>query len=157
MIGLRDFCIALLAGSMGAGGTVAVQHAPKTKKVVARPAPKRIAPRPTPAPAAPSRILDCPLPPADPFGAGVVEPFAGAAPSTPVFFPAAGFPPIPPVVPGGGGVLPPVTPPPTFPPAVPGVPEPAAWAMLIAGFGLVGMAARRPRETPARKEGTAND
>ena len=30
-------------------------------------------------------------------------------------------------------------------PPVPGVPEPASWAMLIAGFGLVGMAARRRR------------
>jgi hypothetical protein len=28
-------------------------------------------------------------------------------------------------------------------PAVPGVPEPATWAMLISGFGLVGCAARR--------------
>jgi hypothetical protein len=28
-----------------------------------------------------------------------------------------------------------------------GVPEPASWAMLIAGFGLVGAAARRRRET----------
>jgi hypothetical protein len=30
---------------------------------------------------------------------------------------------------------------------VTGVPEPATWAMLIAGFGLVGFAARRRRET----------
>ncbi|WP_313669041.1 PEPxxWA-CTERM sorting domain-containing protein [Sandarakinorhabdus sp.] len=29
----------------------------------------------------------------------------------------------------------------------PGVPEPASWAMLIAGFGLVGAAARRRRQT----------
>jgi hypothetical protein len=29
------------------------------------------------------------------------------------------------------------------------IPEPATWAMLIAGFGLVGMAARRRRETVA--------
>ena len=28
---------------------------------------------------------------------------------------------------------------------IPGVPEPATWAMLIAGFGLVGAAARRRR------------
>jgi hypothetical protein len=35
----------------------------------------------------------------------------------------------------------------TLPPVVPGViPEPATWAMLIAGFGIVGMAARRRRE-----------
>lgn len=30
---------------------------------------------------------------------------------------------------------------------VPGIPEPATWAMLIAGFGLVGSAARRRRGT----------
>ena len=28
-------------------------------------------------------------------------------------------------------------------PAIPGIPEPATWAMLIAGFGMVGFAARR--------------
>lgn len=28
-----------------------------------------------------------------------------------------------------------------------GVPEPATWALLIVGFGLVGAAARRSRET----------
>lgn len=33
--------------------------------------------------------------------------------------------------------------------AVGGVPEPASWAMLIAGFGLVGAVARRRRETTA--------
>jgi hypothetical protein len=31
------------------------------------------------------------------------------------------------------------------PPPTPGVPEPAAWAMMISGFGLVGAAARRRR------------
>ena len=145
MIGLREWCIALLSGAIGVGSAVAVQQAPVPRKAVAKPAPKRIMPRPTPTPAAPSRILDCPLPSADPFGAASIEPFVGAAPQTSVFFPAAGFPPAHLVVPGGGGVLPPVTPPPTIPPAVPGVPEPAAWAMLITGFGLVGLAARRPR------------
>ncbi len=34
-------------------------------------------------------------------------------------------------------------------PAVGGVPEPASWAMLIAGFGLVGAAARRRRRSVA--------
>ena len=33
------------------------------------------------------------------------------------------------------------------PPPNPGVPEPATWAMLIAGFGLVGFAARRRKTT----------
>ena len=31
--------------------------------------------------------------------------------------------------------------------SVGGVPEPASWAMMIAGFGLVGAAARRRRQT----------
>jgi hypothetical protein len=34
-------------------------------------------------------------------------------------------------------------------PGPPGIPEPASWAMLIAGFGLVGAAARRRRLTLA--------
>jgi hypothetical protein len=33
----------------------------------------------------------------------------------------------------------------TLPPVTPGVPEPASWAMLIAGFGLTGAAMRRRR------------
>jgi hypothetical protein len=33
-----------------------------------------------------------------------------------------------------------------LPPPTPGVPEPASWAMLIAGFGLVGAVARRRRQ-----------
>ena len=32
-------------------------------------------------------------------------------------------------------------------PSVPGVPEPAAWALMLTGFGLVGLTARRRRET----------
>lgn len=35
------------------------------------------------------------------------------------------------------------------PGTVPGVPEPASWALLIAGFGLVGGAMRRRRSAPA--------
>ncbi|WP_419816742.1 PEPxxWA-CTERM sorting domain-containing protein [Glacieibacterium sp.] len=34
-----------------------------------------------------------------------------------------------------------------LPPVVPGVPEPASWALMIAGFGLVGAAARRRRNS----------
>lgn len=33
------------------------------------------------------------------------------------------------------------------PPGIPGVPEPSTWAMLIAGFGLIGGAMRRSRRT----------
>ncbi len=45
---------------------------------------------------------------------------------------------LPPVVPGGGGGGGVGTP--------PAVPEPASWAMLIAGFGLIGAAQRRRRK-----------
>jgi hypothetical protein len=51
--------------------------------------------------------------------------------------------------PGGAILLPP--PGPTIPPALPAIPEPDAWAMLIAGFGLVGLAMRRR----GRQEGAA--
>jgi hypothetical protein len=43
--------------------------------------------------------------------------------------------------------LPPVEPPPPPPPPPPAIPEPASWAMLIAGFGLVGAVQRRRRAT----------
>ena len=33
-------------------------------------------------------------------------------------------------------------------PAVGGIPEPASWALLIAGFGLLGAAMRRRRAIP---------
>lgn len=42
-----------------------------------------------------------------------------------------------------GTILPPPPPPPVLPP--PAVPEPRSWAMLLAGFALVGMAGRRRR------------
>jgi hypothetical protein len=53
---------------------------------------------------------------------------------------------------GGDGTTPPSPPgpvppswpaPPGAPPAAPAVPEPAGWAMLLAGFGLVGLSLRR--------------
>ncbi|HEY0165111.1 MAG TPA: PEPxxWA-CTERM sorting domain-containing protein [Sphingomicrobium sp.] len=47
---------------------------------------------------------------------------------------------------GGGGITTLVTPP-TPPTAVPGVPEPATWAMMIIGFGLLGGQLRRRRRT----------
>jgi hypothetical protein len=37
----------------------------------------------------------------------------------------------------------------TFGSLTPGIPEPGTWAMLIAGFGLVGAAARRRRAVAA--------
>lgn len=36
--------------------------------------------------------------------------------------------------------------------ASPGIPEPATWAMMIAGFGLVGLLSRRAARTASRKQ-----
>jgi len=54
---------------------------------------------------------------------------------------------------GGGGITTLVTPP--TPQAVPGVPEPATWAMMIIGFGLLGGLLRRRRRT-ASENGVAH-
>lgn len=81
-----------------------------------------------------------------PVGGGVIPPVSNVTP------------------PGGGGgiVLPPQTPEtPTVPgtpgtpetpstPNVPPVPEPATWAMMLLGFGLIGWAIRRDRRTAAQ-------
>jgi hypothetical protein len=60
------------------------------------------------------------------------------------------------IVVGPAGVLPPPPPPPPPrppppppPPPGPGVPEPSNWAMLIAGFGMIGGVARRSRKQVA--------
>jgi hypothetical protein len=68
-------------------------------------------------------------------------PLPGGAP--PIVFPG-----ITPLPGGGGGIIfPPIveTPviPPVIPPTTPGVPEPATWAMMLIGFGMIGHALRR--------------
>lgn len=45
------------------------------------------------------------------------------------------------------GVIPGIEPPPPSPPPVGGVPEPDEWEMLLAGFGLLGLVARRRQRT----------
>jgi hypothetical protein len=109
-----------------------------------------------------SPVLDDPpfaFDPAD-LGTGGVLPGGGAPPQEP----AIGSPSLSPFsplaalggpefIPGGGGGTPPPgsTPPPTTstpgppggPGGIPGVPEPATWAMLILGFFAVGAALRR--------------
>lgn len=105
-------------------------------------------------------------PPAPPASSAplynILAPPKSAMPGLPVALTPSGgtpggiFPAITPL-PGGGVVIPPpaITPPPpdvpvvvpTGPdtPGVPGVPEPATWAMMLLGFGMIGCACRRRR------------
>jgi hypothetical protein len=143
VIGLKDICALLAAGSMGAGSVVAVQKATshKASANVEKPTvshtrkaqPVRKAYKlPSPGPA----ILDCPTPViGSPWGiehqpTGLTPPMSDAL-----------LPLLPPAIeqPGGGGI---VLLPPSYSPAVP---EPGAWAMMIAGFGLIGCSMRRRR------------
>lgn len=186
MIGTKEICALLLAGSMGAGSVIGVQQvkpavvakakprakAPVRKAAVRKPAaPAGAAARP----AQVAQINDCPvytaplgpgladltpLPSMDPTGmGGGNEQYAGGNP----YYPPGGYWPgwnhgggggggngITPdpddngsSTPGGGedngdngGSIPGGDP-------VPGVPQPASWVMMIAGFGLVGLALRR--------------
>lgn len=162
MIGLREFCTLLLAGGMGAGSVVAVQEVkPRITKARAVPKAKPAAARPAAPPARPfqaegSSLEDCPiyapLPgsplanlglPANPqpdLGGGLlgVGPGLGGG--------AGGI-----GGGGGGGGLPGPAPGPG-----PGgvVPEPAAWAMMVSGFGLIGVALRRRGGVAAPAAGT---
>jgi hypothetical protein len=150
VISLKDVCALLLAGGVGAGSVVAVQQVekprtavrPKAKPAAARPAP----PRP--------KLDDCPAAVAPLGGGGVLPELALGGPQ--------GLPsplPVPPEAslrPGLGGGLsvgPPgdgsagvLLPP---PPVGPGVPEPAAWGMMVSGFGLIGVALRMGRRSSA--------
>lgn len=147
MIGLRDLCVALLAGGISAGGAVVAMKPPaKPKAVVSRPPPAKtvayrkppVRERQTPVPPA---ILDCPLPASSALSAGPLNetmlppPFGGASP-----FPAPGVP-YPAGPWGGGGVILPAP-----PPDVSAIPEPAGWVMMLGGFGLMGVALRRSKK-----------
>jgi hypothetical protein len=143
---LKEMCALLLAGGMGIGGTVAVQQAKAPGKPAAS-RPAQAAAKPArPRPAAPrAAIEDCPLvvvprlSPLPEMAANPMTPFAGSLPA-----PAAL--PSPPGGGGGGNPLPPDL----LPPGAAPIPEPAAWAMLVSGFGLVGLALRRrPRDETA--------
>jgi hypothetical protein len=151
MVGVKEICALLLAGGMGAGSVVAVQQAKpaisKPKKATAPKAHKTASRNVTR-----SEIRDCPAM-AAPLGAGIAElaPLPsfesivpGMTPSTPQ---VAVIPGGIDILPGGGGggsgpsILPPG---PVGPPA--GVPQPASWAMMVTGFGLVGLAMRKGGE-----------
>jgi hypothetical protein len=83
-------------------------------------------------------------------GAPTAIPAVAASP-LPGGVPPIVFPGITPLPGGGGGIIfppivetPPVIPP-VIPPTTPGVPEPASWAMMLIGFGMIGHAQRRRR------------
>lgn len=160
MVGLKEICALLAAGSMGAGGVVAVQQVKPSgiHRAKPRPAPRAIrasAPKPRPA----ARLDDCPVI-ASSLGNGFTADLAPIAPfdQTPmailtspgglasipgsgggIFVPPGGGGSGGSELPGGGGISP-------VPPAVP---EPAAWAMMVSGFGLIGLAMRRTRTNAA--------
>lgn len=146
-MGLRDLCIAIMAGGVASTGTVAVQKATAPKPVVERkiatkPVVFRKAPvRATQTPAAPSAALlsDCPTPSADLGGLGIASPIIGGSSFT-RFHPAGALSPEQPGWWIGGGGFGPLYP---SPPTLPAVPEAATWAMMITGFGCIGLACRR--------------
>ena len=150
MVGMKEICALLLAGGVGAGSVVTVQQA---KPAISKPKAKPSAPK---AHKTASRnitrtqVQDCPAM-AAPLG-GVIADLAplpafdnlvpGGSGGQQAFVPGSPGISIPGVVDGGGGFTPVVTP----PNPVPGVPQPATWAMMVTGFGLVGLAMRRGGE-----------
>ncbi|MFA5580533.1 MAG: PEPxxWA-CTERM sorting domain-containing protein [Paracoccaceae bacterium] len=137
----------IIAGiAVGGGGTIATKavndHLNAKKAAVTKPRPAKARKAPAPRPLAlPSAALlsDCPLPSAG------INPFADMAPEfSGSTWPALTLSGVRPVE--GGWFRTPMNQPPTLP----AVPEPDAWAMMITGFGLIGLACRRrPVRGPA--------
>jgi hypothetical protein len=163
MIGMKEFCALLLAGGMGAGSVVAVQQArPAASKPKASAAKtQKAAPRRTHT----AQLNDCPVLAESP-GLGILSPIIppedsplldGGRPGAGMALLPSPGPGFPGGIGGGGGFLP-LTPP--SPPGGPGIsapiPEPISWAMMVAGFGLVGLSLRRsgrprdPEESPEK-------
>jgi hypothetical protein len=157
MLGLKEICSLFAAGGLGATSVVAVQQVRPTARPAARHVVHRPQPRPAPPVAAPSprlEALDCP-PAVGALGAGLAALPASAMAAGIVMPPSAGT-----GFPGGGGAPDMTGSGGLFPPGggpgwtggggkQPGeqptaaVPEPASWAMMVSGFGLVGLALRR--------------
>jgi PEP-CTERM motif len=105
------------------------------------------------------------MPPPAPPAIAPAAPLYGLVAAPPVPIPPIGAIPVaggggPPIVAippsggggGGGGVVPPVTTTPgtpTPPTQTPAVPEPDTWALMLLGFGFVGLAVRRDRRRAA--------
>lgn len=151
MTSLADICAMLGAGALvGSGATVATQQITKPRRAIHKPARKptptarRVAPKP--APQSPA-ILDCPTPSLG----GDFDSLSGIGadgwpPSTlsgSGF--AAGLLASPPAMHGGGRgrYLSAPQPPDITPDGTAAVPEPDHWIMMITGFGIIGLAARR--------------
>ncbi|MCG2840578.1 PEPxxWA-CTERM sorting domain-containing protein [Sandaracinobacter sp. RS1-74] len=147
---MKEICALLLAGGVGAGSVVTVQQ---VKPAVSKPKKKPIAPKAHKTASrnvTQTQITDCPAV-AAPLGGGIAD--LAPLPSFETFVPGSALPSSPVAfVPDGGVVFPggggggsggggggPV-----FPPSpAPGVPQPASWAMMLTGFGLVGLAMRK--------------
>lgn len=137
MIGMKDFCVALLGIGLGVGGTQVAERSKPQKRQQAS----------APAQAQPGGVLPSVTRHARPGGGDLVIFWApGAAPfcppsvatipqvSAPGGWGSAPSAPGAGVWAGGGGVT---------RPSPGGVPEIDTWAMLVAGFGLVGLSMRR--------------
>jgi hypothetical protein len=135
MLGTKEICALLLAGSMGAGSVVTVQQvrAPASEARASKPNAAQVVRR-SPAPAAPA-LQECPAIAAPVLAPIITLPQDMAVGLDPLAGPAIGGPPGAGVT-RGTSLVPDPSP-------VPGVPAPATWVMLIAGFGFVGLALRR--------------
>ncbi|MFQ3666115.1 MAG: PEPxxWA-CTERM sorting domain-containing protein [Sphingomonadaceae bacterium] len=155
MVGLKEVCALILAGGVGAGSVVAVQQMNPPPRAAKKAKPK---PRPAAQAAAPrAKIEDCPTP----------VPGGALVPEFPVLMPPGSGQPVGLGAPGGGIggpfqsapglVAGPIgrTPDLPAPPPTGVVPEPAAWLMMVSGFGLIGLALRRrsPGGEGSQKEG----
>lgn len=145
MIGTKEICALLLAGSMGAGSVVAVQ---KAKPAISKPRPAMSKPKVQKAVQSQvhtSQITECPT--VAPVGTAELSPFAATpTPAEPIagfagFASPAGVSGGGVHLPGGGGGNVPGELPDPSP--VLGVPQPDTWVMLVAGFGFMGLALRR--------------
>ncbi len=156
MLGMKEICALLLAGGMGAGSVVGVQQAkPMVQKAVAKKAPAPKVHKSVSSNLARAEINDCPTI-AGTMGSGIaglapLPSFESLAPGSSGADPRIAYGPAGGggyggyLVPGGGGgggggggnsgpsILPPT----------PTVPEPASWAMMVGGLGMIGLALRR--------------
>ncbi|MBS0334515.1 MAG: PEPxxWA-CTERM sorting domain-containing protein, partial [Proteobacteria bacterium] len=132
--GADSFALPLTPASFGGGGTTLVTGP-------ATPTPPATNPIAPPAPPPPV------IPPTDPTDPGTpAPPVVVTDPTQPTGGTDPGWPQVTaPIDPGGPGPLEPAGPSPVSPGGPGAVPEPKAWAELIAGFGLAGTLLRRRR------------